>query len=134
MAQPHTIFDLLGRLVETENMLMRKHGVRLRVDKVTVDGHNALCSATQVQRRFLRADHTQEAVVEYCQVALSPLYRVGLSPLIRAYPRTQGDLFGQIKADDPFRLRSALVIAGSEDLLLAEFVLHHSSYSAQVGL
>lgn len=134
MAQPHTIFDLLGKLGETEKTLMRKHGVRLRVDKVTVDGQNALCCATQVQRRFLRADYTQEAIVEYCQLALSPLYRMGLSPLIRAYPRTQGEAFEQIKADDPFRLRSALVIAGSEGLVLPETPTPHEFYSAHVGL
>lgn len=129
MAPLRPVFDLLARLGGSEKILLHKHGVRLRVDKVTLDGRNVLCSATQVQRRFLRPDHTQEAVVEFCQSALSPLYRVGLSPLIRAYPHVKGEAFGRIDANDPFGLRSALIIAGSEGLLLPEFILPMAPYS-----
>jgi hypothetical protein len=100
--------DLLAKLSVSEKTLMRKYGIRLRVEKVTLDGQNALCSAMQVQRRFLRADHTQEAIVEYCQYALAPLYIMGMSPLIRAYPRTRGEQFSAIDANDPFGLWAAM--------------------------
>jgi hypothetical protein len=102
------VLELVAKLAVTEKTLLRKHGIRLRVDKISADGINALCSAAQVQRRFLRSDHTQEAIVEHCQLALSPVYQVGLSPLIRAYPHIKGALFEPIDAKDPFGLRSAL--------------------------
>jgi hypothetical protein len=108
MAAFPPVLDLLARLALSEKALLRKHGIRLRVEKVTLDGHNALCSAMQVQRRFLRADHTQEAIVEFCQLALAPIYMVGMSPLIRAYPRNKGELFQPIDTNDPFGLRAAM--------------------------
>lgn len=107
-----SVLDLLAKLAVTEKTLLRKHGIRLRVDKVSADGNSALCSAAQVQRRFLRADHTQEAIVEYCQLALAPVYQMGLSPLIRAYPRIKGALFDPVDTSDPFGLRNALYTKG----------------------
>lgn len=133
MTQIRPVFDLLARLHESESTLMRKYGVRLRVDKVTFDARNALCSATQVQRRFLRSDHTQEAIVEYCQFALMPLYRVGISPLISACPQISDDRFEKIEPTDPFQLRSALIHARSEGLLLPEFVVPQFSYAHQTA-
>lgn len=118
MDEPLPIFDLLASLAKAEYTLMRKQGVRLRVEKVTLDGQNALCSATQVQRRLWRADLTQEAIVELCQAALSPLYRIGLSPLIRAHSRTSVVHFEPIDMSDPFLLSSAMLVAGVERSML----------------
>lgn len=108
MATFPPVLDLLARLALSEKVLLRKHGIRLRVEKVTLDGHNAMCSAMQVRPRCLRADHTQEAIVEFCQLALAPVYMVGMSPLIRAYPRNKGELFQPIDTNDPFGLRAAM--------------------------
>jgi len=110
--------DLLDQLRTAEHDLLRQHYVRLRVNKVTADGRNAMCVACQVQSRFLRQDLKAEEIVAACQAALSTLHRVGLNPLIGTVPRQTFAGLEEPDPNDPFLLRSALSAAGFGEMLL----------------
>jgi hypothetical protein len=129
MPQTQPIYDLISKLGGAEKILLHKHGIRLRVEKVILDHRLTICYAAQVRRRFLRTDHTKESIVEYCVFALSPLYHVGLSPMIGVSSRIHENHFGPMDLNDPFMIRSALIIAGSEELLLPEFVIPAGSFA-----
>jgi hypothetical protein len=100
--------EVLGELGKVERQLYRRYRIRLRVDKVSHDGRSALCSAAQVRRRFLRADHTSYEVVETCHEALEPLRIIGVMPLIEWLPRQKSNTFMKIDPKDPFRVLWAL--------------------------
>ncbi len=116
MMQPYPR-DLITHLRDAERRLLRRYCIRLRIDKITVDGRNALCSAAQVKRRFIWSAHPKERVVTLAHKAILPLHRLGLSPLISAFPLDQVHVFGPVKEDDPFEIRRALLQAGKEGLL-----------------
>ncbi len=117
MTEPERSLDLLNQLRDAEHSLLRQHHVRLRVDKVTSDGRNALCVASQVRSRFLRQDLAAEEIIAACHGALSTLHRVGLNPLIGTVPRTTFAGLQKPDPNDPFLLRSALHAAGFETML-----------------
>lgn len=104
--------DFILELGVSERDLLRRHRVRLVVEKVTPDGRNALCVAGQFRSRFLRQDLDVEEVVDICHTALSSLYRVGLSPLIGAVDRQLLVGLKKVDPNDPYHLRSALMVAG----------------------
>ena len=89
-------------------MLLRKYGVRLRVDKITSDGKSALCSIAHVCRPWFRALRTGEELVALAHAALAPLYRVGLTPLVSSLPRQPKASFSTLDKNDPFGLGCAL--------------------------
>jgi len=122
MTREEPAMDLLTRLHALELTLLRQQGVRLRVDKVTPDGLNALCTAAQVERSFLRSVLPAEGLVAVCHEALASLYRVGLRPLVSAQP-DPATAFKPLDADDPFQLRMALRTAGMDELLLPGYSL-----------
>ena len=119
MPRPVPLADLLTNLREAEKHLLRRHCIRLRIDKVTSDGRNALCSAAQVKRMFFWSAHHKERVVTLAHQAILPLHTLGLFPLISAFPLDQVHVFGPVKEDDPFEIRRALLQAGKEGLLRA---------------
>ncbi len=118
MKDPIQILAVLAHLGKMERELMRRHHIRLRVDKVTPDGHSALCSAAQVRTLFFRGDHKTFEGVEACHIALSSLHLIGLSPLIGWLPREKFGPFMKIDPKDPFQIGQALRDAGLEHFLL----------------
>lgn len=106
--------ELFAELHKAELNLLRHYRIRLRVDKLTTDGRSALCSATQIERRFLRADLAPHEGVAACHKAISALHRFDLSPLIGWSSRMATHGFAKIDPDDPFLLRMALRTAGPE--------------------
>jgi len=99
---------LLSHLVKHERMLSRRYGVRLRVDKITGDGKNALCSIAQLRRRWFRSALSAEEMIELAHAALLPLHRIGLSPLVSALPPRARATFPAPNKNDPFGIRSAM--------------------------
>jgi hypothetical protein len=120
--------DLMTQLHGAERHLLSRHSIRLRVDRVTVDGRNAICSAAQVQYRFFRPDHRSDEIASICHESLSSLYRVGLNPLIGTLQRSTNKAFGRMDPKDPFQLRRALLTAGREELLLPGYLLPVTEY------
>lgn len=112
MEGPIPYADLLVQLRCAEELLLKRHLVRLCVHKITSDGCNALCVAGQVRSRFLRRDLGPVEVVDVCHTALSTLHRVGLRPLVATVRREA--LAGLQPPDpgNPFMLRTALHAAG----------------------
>lgn len=120
--------DLMTQLHTAERHLLGRHSIRLRVDRVTADGRNAICSAAQVQYRLFRADHRSDEIASICHEALNSLYRVGLTPLIGTLQRSNNKAFGRMDPRDPFQLRKALLTAGREELLLPGYLLPVTEY------
>lgn len=110
--------DLLAQLCRKERSLLRRHGVRLRVDKITADGRSAICSAGQVRRGFLRSALSTEKLVSLAHAALVPLNQVGLQPFVSVLVDEPRSTFTSRKEEDPFGLRNALREAGMEEMLL----------------
>lgn len=104
--------DLLALLCQYERMLLRRYGVRLRVDKITRDGKNALCSIAQVRRTWFRSARSTGELIELAQNALMPLHQVGLSPLVSTLPRQPSATFPALDKNDPFGIHRALRHAG----------------------
>lgn len=101
--------DLLTRLRKHERMLLRRYGMRLRVDKVTSDGKSALCSIAQVRRRWFRSARSTQELIEVAHAALMPLHRVGLSPLISCLPRQPKAAFPVVDKNHPFGIQHILL-------------------------
>ncbi len=120
--------DLVTQLHGAERRLLSRHSIRLRVDRVTIDGRNAFCSAAQVQHRFFRPDHRSDEIASICHESLNSLYRVGLNPLIGTLQRSTNKAFGRMDPNDPFQLRKALLAAGKEELLLPGYLLPVTEY------
>jgi hypothetical protein len=96
-------------------MLASRYGVRLRVDKITRDGKNALCSIAQVRRLWFRSARSTRELIELAQTALLPLYQVGLSPLVSTLSRQPRAAFPTLDKNDPFGIHRALRHAGSNE-------------------
>lgn len=89
--------------------------MRLRVDKITGDGKNALCSIAQVRRSWFRSTRSTGELIELAQGALMPLYQVGLSPLVSALPPKPRAAFPALEKNDPFGIHRALRHVGSNE-------------------
>lgn len=109
---PGRPLGFLAQLQAKEHDLLQRHHIRLRIDKVTDNGRYALCVAGQVQSRLLRPDLRPVEIIALSEVALSTLYRLGLSPLIGTMPCMAMGALGAPDPDDPFLLRTALRTIG----------------------
>jgi len=118
MALTPAAIQLLANLQDQEPWLQHRYGVRVRVDKVTADGRNALCSACQVRHPFFLAKISAFALVALAHLVLKDLHRFGITPLISTLPARSIPPFVAIEKGDPFRLRDALRAAGKEGILL----------------
>lgn len=118
MAPTAPFAELLAHLRKAERHLLHRHSIRLRVDKVTSDGRNALCSATEVRAWFNWSNRRKDQVVSLAHRAVQPLQALGLSPLISVIPVEQVGQFGPLENDDPFKLVHALHQAGMTDLMI----------------
>jgi hypothetical protein len=98
-------------------MLLRRHGVRLRVDKITADGRNAICSACQVRRPIFRSMLSSDELIAIAHTALIPLHLIGLRPLVSALSPEPKQVFAPIGKNDPFLLCHALREAGTLEVL-----------------
>ncbi len=109
--------ELIARMDAVERMLLRKHGLSLRVDKISSDKRNAICSISQKAPGLFRSTLPNEVLVEKAHSALVPLHAIGLRPLVsvsQGVPLRVSALEGQ---HDPFGLRLALREAGMEDVM-----------------
>ncbi len=100
--------ELTDHLSVQERSLLRRHGVRLRVDKVTDDGRYALCSACQIERSFFRPLLSDIALVSIAHQAFMKLNLFGLQTLISVVPKGPLTVFPAVDPQDPFQLRYAL--------------------------
>jgi hypothetical protein len=106
--------ELIAHLRKHERTLLRKYGVRLRVDKITADGKSALCSIAQVRRPWFRSMRSAQELIDLAHRALMPLHQVGLSPLISGLPEQPKAAFPAVEKSDPFGIHRALRHAGLE--------------------
>lgn len=106
--------DLLYHLRKRERLLLRRYGVRLRVDKITADGKSALCSIAQVRRPWFRPVHSADVLIELAHATLMPLHHVGLSPLVSVLPCGPKTQLPNMDKNDPFNVHRALLHAGQE--------------------
>ncbi len=121
--------DLLAYLRKQETMLLRRYGVRLRVDKITADGRNAIGSVCQVRRPFFRAALSTDELIALAHSALIPLHLVGLRPLVSALAPEPKKVFAPAEKNDPFRLCNALREAGTLEVLQHDPAIVPSSLS-----
>ena len=103
--------DYIVRLRANERMLLRRHGVCLRVDKITSNGKSAICSVAQVHRPFFRSACSAENLIDLAHAALVPLHLIGLSPLISPLPKAHKSRFPSIRPEDPFGIQRAMRLA-----------------------
>ncbi|MEO8588272.1 MAG: hypothetical protein ABI432_02800 [Flavobacteriales bacterium] len=108
---------LLTRLAWEEDQLFRRHGVRLRVDRVSPDGASARCSCTRVKRRLFAPLLTEQDVDALAHHALKELDPFGINPLVYVMPNAVTNAYKEMDADDPFFLVEAVLNAQREDLL-----------------
>ena len=120
MAQGSGSIELITRLYKEERTLLRRKGVRVRVDKISSDGRYALCTVLQVRRPLFRSAPGSQELVSLAHMALNRLHQLGLKPFVSVALRGSVTVFAPLDANDPFRLRRALSEAGREDLLLAD--------------
>lgn len=107
--------ELTDHLSVQERSLLRRHGVRLRVDKVTDDGRYALCSACQIERSFFRPLLSDIALVSIAHRAFMKLNLFGLQTLISVVPKGPLTMFPAVDPKDPFQLCDALQAAAREE-------------------
>lgn len=119
--------DLIEHLASQERVLLRKHRVRLRVDKITVNGSCALCSVYQTRHSFFRPLLSDPALASLAHRFLMKLNNLGLQTLVSAVPKGPLTTFKALDRNDPFNLctaqsavRSGLPIAPEQ--MLASFV------------
>ncbi len=110
--------DLIAHLCAQERRLLRRHGVRLRLEKITTDGQNAFCSVGQVRRPFFRSMLSVDELIALAHTALVSLHWVGLRPLISALPPGSKKTFAPTDKNDPFGFCHAIRDAGTEEVLL----------------
>lgn len=106
---------LIDHLGQEERSLLRRYGVRLRVDGITLDGRYALCSACQVKRPFLRLRLSNIALVALAHRAFARLNLFGIQTLISVVPKGPLTVFPALDSRDPFRLNDALKASARED-------------------
>lgn len=99
---------LIDHLGQKERLLLRRHGVRLRVDGITRDGRYALCTACQVRRPLLRLRLSNIELVAIAHSAFARLNRFGVQTLIAVVPKGPLTVFPDLDPNDPFKLHVAL--------------------------
>ena len=109
--------QLLEHLRRQERSLLRRHGVRLRVDRFSADGRNALCSCTQIRRPFFKSTLSDHELVGLAHHTLKELHLFGITPLIGIVPRSSTNAYAPLERNDPFWLIQALRAAGQDDVL-----------------
>lgn len=109
--------DFIRHLHEQEKWLRRRHGIRLRFDKLAVDEHTVLCTCSKAARWFFRAAPPDHEIIELAYTAVKDLHLIGLRPMISVAHGGPRRSFRRIEPNDPFRLRSALHMAGLAHLL-----------------
>lgn len=100
--------ELIEQLGMEERMLLRRHGVRLRVDGITRDRRYALCSAYQAKRPFLRPLLSNIELVAMAHRAFAKLNLFGMQTLISVVPKGPLTVFPAVDPKDPFQLHVAL--------------------------
>ena len=108
MGTAQMIEGLIDHLTEQERWLLRKHGVRLRVDKITSDGRYALCSSCQTKRSLFRPLLSDIALVALAHRAFMRLNIFELQTLISVVPKGPLTPFLAMDPKDPFQLVHAL--------------------------
>jgi len=106
---------LIDHLVQKEQWLWRRHGVRLRVDGITRDGRYALCSACQLKRSFFRPSLSDIALVSIAHSTFAKLNLFGIQTLISVVPKGPLTVFPALDQSDPFHLHFALHAAAGGD-------------------
>ncbi|MBK7269512.1 MAG: hypothetical protein IPI07_08360 [Flavobacteriales bacterium] len=109
--------DFVRHLHEQEKWLRRRHGIRLRFDKLAADEHTVLCTCSKAARWFFRAAPPDHEIIELAYTAVKDLHMIGLQPMISVAHGGPRGSFRPIVQNDPFQLRSALHVAGLAHLL-----------------
>lgn len=131
MRNPISMIDLLSA---AELQLLRRHGLRLRVDRVSPNGRYALCTAKQVERRFMRSALKAEDIVDRCHEALNALHAIGLDPLIEILSISDGKDYPKLDPNDPFQLHFALNGSGLGAMLAPGFIIPPRSHTNGMGV
>jgi hypothetical protein len=97
-----------------ERRLTRKHGICLRVDRITSDKRNAFCMIAQLPPGPFRTALSNETLIEKAHSALAPLHAIGLRPLVSVRSALSVTLASGDDHHDPFGLQLALRNAGME--------------------
>jgi hypothetical protein len=108
------LIDQLGR---EERLLLRRHGVRLRVEGITRDRRYAICSVCQVRRPFLKPKLTSIELVAVAHRAFSKLNLFGMQTLISVVPKGPLNVFRTLDPRDPFQLHDALDAATRKSIV-----------------
>jgi hypothetical protein len=93
---------------QEERRLLDRHGVRLRVDRITRDGRYALCSVCQVKRPFLRPLRSKLELVALAHSAFGKLDLFGMRTLISVVPKGPLTEFPAVDPNDPFNINALL--------------------------
>ncbi|HMC96302.1 MAG TPA: hypothetical protein VKG92_01490 [Flavobacteriales bacterium] len=107
--------QLTAHLRDQETWLFRKYRIRFRVDRVTRDGQNALCSCFQSRRPIFQRPLPDHDLIDLTHGAVKALYLSGLRPMISIVPPELRSLFPPMDGSDPFHLNAALG-AGEETI------------------
>jgi hypothetical protein len=110
-------------LTKAERQLLLRHGLRLSVDRITADGRYALCTAMQVERKFLRTALKPHEIVDRCHQALISLHTIGSEPLIQVLPITAALDHPTIEEEDPFQLCTALRASNLEARIAPDLLM-----------
>jgi len=102
-----------------QRTLARRNGMRLRVDKVTADGKNALCTCYYESGSFWRTAPVHYEVVDLAHDALKDLLRFGMRPMVSVVCGVPKSL-ANMDAADPFELLKAIRVAGLEHLFIPD--------------
>lgn len=114
MSTTHMTTELIDHLTAQERQLLRKHGVRLRVDKITSDGRYALCSSCQTKRPLFRPLLSNVALVALAHRAFVRLNIFDMQTLISVVPKGPLTPFLAVDPRDPFQLIKALSSAHAQ--------------------
>ncbi|MBK8500130.1 MAG: hypothetical protein IPL52_15230 [Flavobacteriales bacterium] len=117
---------LLDHLGQEERSLLRRHGVRLRVDGITRDRRYALCSACQVRRPFFKTKLTDIALVAVAHRSFAKLNLFGMQTLISVVPKGPLTAFPAMDPHDPFQLHYALDAAAQKDAATKERMVQNA--------
>lgn len=117
MSSPVTTTSMIALLSKAEIHLLRRHGIRLRVDRISPNGRYALCTAKQVRRKFMRSALRADEVVDRCHEALIALHSIGMDPLIEILSIADGKDYPKIDPKDPFQLLLAMTGSGLVEML-----------------
>ncbi|MBP6312130.1 MAG: hypothetical protein KA408_07675 [Flavobacteriales bacterium] len=98
----------LQEFAKRERDLWWRYGIRIKIEKITMDGSKVLCTASRTRKSILYAYMPIHEVMELSYQALSGLNRVGCSPYISAVHKKRASEFKPLDTQDPFGLCSAI--------------------------